>query len=128
MPKRGHGRPKPTAGPAPATATTENHADAEAPEVASRRKVTVIWGIAEGGDWIPVPRALLLIGTSDDPRAKLLKPRQIVLALSLAAKKFKDKKTRRLWHYVAKDLNVSRDTVRKWAYELERFGLLKIKR
>lgn len=104
-------------------------ADAPASPPQEKPSKKSVWGRADsGGDWIPVPRALLYLGSFDDETAKKLEPRHILLALCFVAKKYKEKKTRRLWYYLAKDLGFERDTVRKWAYQLEDMGLLKIKR
>lgn len=53
-----------------------------------------------------------------------LKPRHVLLLLSLASRKFKKKKIRVYWEELAEDLGVNKDTVRKWAYELRDWGLL----
>jgi DNA-binding GntR family transcriptional regulator len=52
----------------------------------------------------------------------------MMLLLVLASRKYKDRPIRVYWEELADDLGVGRDTVRKWAYELEKQKLLKIKR
>ncbi|MBA3483399.1 MAG: hypothetical protein H0T51_16440 [Pirellulales bacterium] len=86
---------------------------------------TVIWGKKlESGDFIKVPRALLRIYRYRDGLADKLKPRHILLLLVLASRRFKEKPLRVYWEELADDLGVSRETVRKWAYELIEEGWL----
>ncbi len=91
----------------------------------STKEVTIIWGeIVEAEDYIKVPRALLRL-----PRYQTqykLKPRHVLLLLSLASRKFKKKTIRVYWEELAEDLGVNKDSVRKWAYELRNWGLLRI--
>lgn len=89
---------------------------------------TIIWGRKlETNDFIKVPRALLRIYRYKDGLADKLKPRHILLLLVLASRRYKDTPLRVYWEELADDLGVSRETVRKWAYELISLGLLETK-
>jgi hypothetical protein len=91
-------------------------------------QATVVWGKKlEEGDFLKVPRALLRMHRYQDG-FKWLKPRHLLLLLVLASRKFKNKPIRAYWEELADDLGVDRDTVRKWAYELEEKKLLQMKR
>ncbi|MBC8426723.1 hypothetical protein H8E07_21635 [bacterium] len=92
-------------------------------------KPTLIWGPeVESGDYIKVPRALLRLPhylTSEDLCG--LKPRHLLLFLALASHKYKNQPIRVYWQELADDLGVEKDTVRKWAYEVQEKGLLRMK-
>jgi hypothetical protein len=91
-------------------------------------EATVVWGReVEQGDFLKVPRALLCLHRYRDG-LKWLKPRHLTLLLVLAGRKFQNKPIRVYWEELANDLGVNRDTVRKWAYQLEDKGLLRIRR
>jgi len=88
-------------------------------------EATVVWGKdVEQGDFLKVPRALLGIHRYRDG-LKWLKPRHLLL-LVLAGRKYQDKPIRVYWEELANELGVDRDTVRNWAYQLEKKGLLRI--
>ena len=88
---------------------------------------TVVWGKdVEMGDFLKVPHALIRLHRYHDGLSDL-KPRHLVLFLALASRKFQNKPIRVYWEELADDLGVSRETVRKWAYELIEQGLLKTK-
>lgn len=90
---------------------------------------TVIWGKeVESDDYIIVPRSFLLLSKYDDELAKSLQPRHMLLILAIAARKYQKKPTRAYWEELAKDLGANANTVRKWAYQLEQLGLLRIQR
>jgi len=91
---------------------------------------TVIWGDAELKDFIKVPRALIYLRgfVAAQPKYDKLKPHHLLFLLALAARKFKKKKIQAYWLYLGRDLGVEKDTVRKWAYQLEKMGLLTITR
>jgi len=82
----------------------------------------------EQGDFIKVPRTLCYLGRYDPEFASELRPRHLLLLLNLAARKFKGQANRAYWVELACDMGTKPATVRKWAYELEKMGLLKIKR
>ena len=91
-------------------------------------KPTVVWGEeVEHGDFLKVPRVLLRIHRYRDG-LKWLKPRHLMLLLVLASRQYRNKPIRVYWEELADDLGVDRDTVRKWAYELEKRQLLRMKR
>lgn len=88
-------------------------------------KSTVVWGKdVEAEDFVKVPRTVLRLARYDT--SINLQPRHMMLLLSLASRKFQDKKIRAYWEELGDDLGVSKDTVRKWAYELEKRGVIKI--
>jgi biotin operon repressor len=93
----------------------------------SAKQSTAIWGSAlESGDFIKVPRALIRIHRYKDGLAGRLTPRHQMLLLVLATRRFKAKPLRAYWQELADDLGVSRETVRKWAYQLRDMKLLGI--
>jgi len=51
----------------------------------------------------------------------------LILLLALAARRYKQAPLRVYWQELADDLGVSKETVRKWAYELKKQRLLGIK-
>jgi len=88
---------------------------------------TIIWGEAEqGGGFLKVPRTLVYLGRYDHSLAASLQPRHIQLILVLAARQYRDKPTRAYWEELAADLGAKQHTIRKWAYQLEGLGLLRI--
>jgi|GEM_PF-3111371 len=102
-------------------------ADSASTHEASASKNTRIWGSAEADDFVKVPRCLLRPGASSVLADKKLQPRHLLLLLSLAERKFQNKRPRAYWEEIASDLQIKKDTVRKWAYELRDMGLIKIK-
>lgn len=88
---------------------------------------TVVWGEGvEKGDFLKVPRAMIRLHRYQDGLSAL-KSRHMMLLLVLASRKYQHKPTRAYWEELADDLGVSKETVRKWAYELRDQGLLRIK-
>ncbi len=89
---------------------------------------TVIWGAeVEHEDFVKVPRTLFRLGRYDAELAARLKSRHILLLLALAARKFENKPIRAYWEELAEDLGESKNTVRKWAYQLRDSQLLVIR-
>lgn len=94
-------------------------------ERTSSSSPTIVWGTEiEADDFLKVPRTVLRLARYL-PSSKL-KARHIVLLLSLASRKFQKKKIRVYWEELADDIGVSKNTVRKWAYELKKLRMLKI--
>ena len=90
-------------------------------------EATIVWGKdVEAGDYLKVPRVILARGRYPIEGLRGLKPRHLLLLLVLAGRKFKRSRIRAYWEELADDLEVSKDTVRKWAYELRDRGLLHI--
>ncbi|MCA8993475.1 MAG: hypothetical protein KDA88_15915 [Planctomycetaceae bacterium] len=91
---------------------------------------TVVFGKEqEANDFIKVPRSLIRMARYlGEPKwSELgLKPCHVMLLLTLAARKFKTDPIRAYWEELAEDLGVAKDTVRKWAYKLQKKGLLEI--
>src|SRR4051794_8439545 len=86
---------------------------------------TVIWGDnLEKGDFLKVPRAMIYVRRYGGDLGVKLQPRHIHFMLALAARKYQKKMIRGYWLHLARDLGVSRHTVRKWAYEIRDLGLL----
>ena len=88
---------------------------------------TVIWGKeVEAEDFVKVPRVLLRLGRYGLRELEGLKPRHLLLLLVLAGRQYQRRPIRAYWEELAWDLDVKKDTVRKWAYELKEKGLLRI--
>lgn len=96
--------------------------------ISGETKHTVIWGEdVESDDFVKVPRALIRLGRYDKRAGKgAIQPRHIVLLLTLASRRFRDRPLRTTWTQLGQDIGVRPDTVRKWAYELRKANLLHI--
>ncbi|MFO0840439.1 MAG: hypothetical protein U1D55_18175 [Phycisphaerae bacterium] len=93
-----------------------------------KNPATVVWGAdLEKDHFLIVPKVLFRLGRFGDANAKRLKPRHLLLLLALAAKKFKTEGIRAYWVELSEDLYVSKETVRKWAYEVRKLGFLQIR-
>jgi hypothetical protein len=56
-----------------------------------------------------------------------LRPHHLLLLLALQADRYRNRPTRHYWDNLAAWLGVSRNTVRRWGYELEKMKLVEIK-
>lgn len=108
-------KPKKTASPPAASSPTDS------------TESTVRWGkVAESpGNWIKVPRVVFT--RFDLLKDRKVTPQHLLLLLLLQTKKFQKRPTRLYWQEVANALGYSRETVRRWGYELQEIGLLDIK-
>jgi hypothetical protein len=101
----------------------------QSPRHADTPEHTVIFGAdVEAEDFVKVPRAVLRLGRYYSQAGKELQPRHLLLILALAARKFRDEPLLCYWHELGADLGAKPDTVRKWAYQLKKQKLLKIRR
>ena len=90
---------------------------------------TVAWSRElERDNFVLTPKVLFYLGRVGGEKAKSIRPRHILLIQALAARKFHGKPLRVHWETLGLDLGVKRDTVRKWAYDLEDMGLLRLLR
>ena len=102
-----------------------------APDVA-KSKGTIVWGEhIERSHYLKVPKVLCWLARYNEQvggKSGPIYPRHILLLLTLAACKYKNTPTRLYWQELGDHLGISWETARKWAYQLEAIGLLKIKR
>ena len=88
---------------------------------------TVIWGKEiEAEDFIKIPRAFARLARYEPRVGMEIQPRHLLLIMALASRRFRDQPLRAKWNDLAADLGAKSNTVRRWAYELRRMGLLKI--
>lgn len=91
---------------------------------------TVRWGdLCEAkGQWIKVPKVVLeRLGDFRGNNGEQVKPHHLWLLLALQSTKYKDHLPRHYWDDLAFKAGVTKDTVRRWGYELRKMGLLVIK-
>ena len=106
------------AAPPPAPPSTQRRGQSEG---------TNVWGsFLEKGHFLKVPKVWFLLGRHGGEKGQRIKPRHVLLLPALASKKYKTAPIRVYWEALAIDLASKPDTVRKWAYELRKMGLLKI--
>lgn len=79
-------------------------------------------------DWLKTPRSLLYLGRYVEADNPLLEARYRMLILVLWARRYRERPIRAYWEELGKDLGVSKNTVRAWAYSLEKKGYLGIVR
>lgn len=77
-------------------------------------------------DFIQVPRSLVYAGRFLPNDHGVVNPRHRMLLLVLWAREYPGKPNRAYWEDLGRDVGVTASTVRKWGYELEKAGLLRI--
>ena len=82
----------------------------------------------EEGEWLQVPKVLFRQLTAfDAPRVKpRFRPHHLWLLLALQAERYRDRPPRHFWANIAAWSGYDKNTVRRWGYELQRMGLLRI--
>lgn len=100
----------------------------------SRSGGTVRWSpFCEKGDFLKVPKAALerlahFSSENSDGTRLRFQPHHLWLLLVLQASLYQDRAPRFFWVELAAMCGKSTSTVRKWGYELEKMGLLTIRR
>lgn len=93
----------------------------------SQNSSTIAWSTdLERANFLKLPKTIAFLGRYDQRIGSAIRPHHILLIIALACRKYQREPIRASWADLAGGLGVTPDSVRRWAYQLRDWDLLRI--